>query len=244
MINFCSMLTVLMIFTVIEPCTGDTVSWELRAGIVPQQGTLNSRDRNVLFLIGIDLGTEGEEIRDIIIQYASNPSVVLSPPMILLGQGLNTEDRISMLRRLLVNGDRTALLPLVYLLVEQGRIKEAEIYFQGNGIEVPATRRELATAAAWYGRFQLYHYLTLDLSLPADLEEDDKGNTIAAVIAAGWMNTTPDGLFHGSALISDFAMLEFSLKFSGVEYHNPTRWLSIHQMEEFFRYHANISGEE
>jgi hypothetical protein len=232
-----------MIFATFEPCIGDVVSWELRAGTVPQQGTISSRNRNILFLIGIDLGSEGEEIRNVIIQYASNPSTILSPPMILLKQGLKTEEKTRMLRNLLVNGDRTALLPLVYLLVEQGRIQEAEIYFQGNGIEIPATRRELAIAAAWYGRFQLYHYLTLDLAIPADLEEDDKGNTIAAVIAAGWMNTTPDGLFHGSALISDFAMSEFARVFAGVEYINPTRWLSTRQIEEFFRNHANI-GEE
>ncbi|MFO8183536.1 MAG: hypothetical protein R6U39_05120 [Candidatus Aegiribacteria sp.] len=109
----------------------------------------------------------------------------------------------------LKNGNRTALVPLLRLLVNRGRIREAEAWMDGRGSVVPVTRRDLGIALSWYGRFQFYDALSTGPEIPSDLTDDDYGNTLAAVIAMGWMRTSHGGLFHPNILAgrSDLEML-------------------------------------
>ena len=69
------------------------------------------------------------------------------------------------LKTQLGNGNRSALIPLIRLLVVMGRIEEAEAWMQGRGRMVPVTRRDLGIALSWYGRFELYNILSTDLTV-------------------------------------------------------------------------------
>ncbi len=110
-------------------------------------------------------------------------------------------DAVETLRNMMRNGQRDMLIPLVTLLVSEGRIREAEAWMEGRGLVLPVTRRDLGIALAWFGRFELYPVLSQGAEVPPDLQDDDYGPTIAAVVRMGWMSTGPGGLFHPEALV-------------------------------------------
>jgi len=106
-----------------------------------------------------------------------------------------SDDPVSALRSKLLAGDRTCLVPLVCLLVSEGRPDMAEACLEGRGMRLPATRRDLGIALTWYGRHDLFTILSSLPAIPPDLAGDDYGQSLAAVVAAGWMSLAPDGRF-------------------------------------------------
>jgi hypothetical protein len=138
------------------------------------------------------------------------------------------------LKTQLGNGNRSALIPLIRLLVVKGRIEEAEAWMQGRGRMVPVTRRDLGIALSWYGRFELYNILSTDLTVPPDLEDDDYGRTLAAIVGMGWMDCSADGRFHPDLLAGrwDLQLL------AGVFFPNPVGWdrdwISMSSLDSLF----------
>jgi hypothetical protein len=124
------------------------------------------------------------------------------------------------LKRQLDNGNRSALVPLIRLLVTHGRIDEAEVWMEGRGMMVPVTRRDLGIALSWYGRFELYSILSEGLAVPPDLEDDDYGPTLAAIVGMGWMSSSHDGRFHPDLLVGpwDLELL------AGIFFPDPVGW--------------------
>jgi hypothetical protein len=110
----------------------------------------------------------------------------------------DAEDLLRSLRA----GDRHALVPLVTVLVKEGRISEARTYMESRGGMIPATRRDLAVALAWYGRYIIHDQLVSRPEPPPDLENDTYKASITAMLVLGWMVVAPDGNFHGDFLAS------------------------------------------
>ena len=139
-----------------------------------------------------------------------------------------------MLKSQLRNGNRKAFIPLISLLVSSGRIVEAEIWMEGRGTIIPVTRRDLGIALLWYGRFQLHTAISNEAVIPPDLQNDDYGSSIAAVLSHGWMHTSPDGNFHpdafiGSADLEHLSGIFFSSSFSWEE-----SWVSMSTLDSLF----------
>ncbi len=109
----------------------------------------------------------------------------------------DTED----LLRTLKTGNRLALVPLVSALVRDGRISEARAFMESRGELIPATRRDLAIALSWYGRFTIFDLLIGRPDPPPDLEGDTYAASITAILMMGWMEVAPDGNFHGELLV-------------------------------------------
>jgi len=140
-------------------------------------------------------------------------------------------------------GDRSALMPLVWMLVRSGNTGAAEIWFEGRGLMVPVTRRDLGIALSWYGRYSLYDLLSVGVPVPDDLEDDDYGPSLAAVAAAGWMRVPPDGLFHpeGFAGPSDIEML--GPVFFGGPLEWDRSWISMSELDELFHLGSYLGNE-
>jgi len=134
----------------------------------------------------------------------------------------------------LKNGNLKALTPLLNILVTSGRIEEAEIWMEGRGEILPVTRRDLAIALAWYGRFDLYNILSLDLPIPPDLQNDDYGSTIAAVLYMEWMNPSQDGSFYSSLLIGPADLRQISDEFFQSAFHWEKDWIGMRSLDSLF----------
>ncbi len=106
-----------------------------------------------------------------------------------------------MLRRI-NGGDNSMIVPLTALLVSEGKAELAEIYWELEGFELPATRKDLLDALAWFGRYELYPVMALEPAIPPDMQESMHSGQCGAVCALGWMTTREDGLFHGEDLVS------------------------------------------
>ena len=138
------------------------------------------------------------------------------------------------LKSQLENGNRTALVPLVRLLVSLGRMREAEAWMEGRGMLIPVTRRDLGIALAWYGRFQLYSVISRGVTVPPDLEDDDYGTTLAAIVGIGWMRCSEGGWFHPDMLVgrTDLELLQ------GVFFPEPIHWerewISMSSLDSLF----------
>ena len=139
-----------------------------------------------------------------------------------------------MLKSQLKNGNRKAFIPLICLLVNSGRIAEAEIWMEGRGCIIPVTRRDLGIALSWYGRFQLYTAISNELDIPPDLQNDDHGSTIAAVLSQGWMHTSPDGKFHPDAFISPADLELISDIFFSSSFSWDENWIGMNALDSLF----------
>ncbi|NLP04730.1 hypothetical protein GX411_02100 [Candidatus Fermentibacteria bacterium] len=205
---------------------GDSLEWVLRTGgITDRQLAPGHQARQMLNLIdrfGPDFDTAGYRP-----PYATPSSV----PEILVSEGVDMERA---LRERLLAGDRTALVPLVLFLVGSGCIERAEACMEGMGILLPANRRDLALAAAWFGRHDLYSYAVMLPEPPPDLEGDDYGPTIATVIAAGWMSLAPGGGFLGSELVSSEDLERLSARFPGLSMPEGRDWVAVSELDSMF----------
>jgi hypothetical protein len=141
------------------------------------------------------------------------------------------------------NGDRSELMPLIWMLVRTGRTPAAEIWLEGRGIMVPVTRRDLGIALAWYGRYSLYDLLSSGMPIPPDLEQDDNGPTLAAVVTAGWMHLCPDGMFHSDALIGPADLEPIASVFFGGEIIWERSWISMSELDELFHMGSFMGNE-
>lgn len=204
---------------------GDSLEWALRAGIaVDAQLAPGQQVRQMLNLVdrfGPDFDPGYRP------SYASPASV----PEILASGGGNMERA---LRERLLAGDRTALVPLVLFLVGSGCIERAEACMEGMGVLLPANRRDLALAAAWFGRHDLYRYAVTLPEPPPDLEGDDYGPAIAAVLAAGWMSVAPGGGFLGSELATAEDLERLSARFPGLSMSEGRDWVAVSELDAMF----------
>ncbi len=201
----------------------DASSWQLRAGIIPASASPAATSR--ITLVIMDLG--GLEALSSSSPQYSTPSAA----EIAAAGGPGAEER---LRDRLRSGDGTALVPLVLMLVSRGEIDRATVYMDGMGVRIPANRRDLAIAAAWYGRFSLHPYLAGLPEAPPDLSDDDASPTLAAVVGAGWLELAPDGLFHPEAFVTAADMASVLRAFPSDATVPPgTIWLD--QLDPFFR---------
>ena len=206
-------------------CAGasaDTATWQLRAGVVPQTGS--AAEASLLSIVVMDLGG---------FEALSGTSSIYSTPTSaeIAALGISSEER---LRDRLRAGDRTALMPLVLVLVAGGEPGRASACLEGRGARIPANRRDLAMAASWYGRYSLHPYLAMLPEPPPDLSGDDAAQSIAAVLAAGWMVLPPDGLFHPEAFLSQVDMACLSEAFPAGDFRQDgIIWLD--EIDPFFR---------
>ncbi len=99
-------------------------------------------------------------------------------------------------------GDASLTVPLTAILVSQGNTSLAELYWNLEGRDVPATRNDLLDALAWFQRYQLYPLVALNPIIPPDMQGTMHADQCGAVCALGWMTTRSDGLFHGEDLVS------------------------------------------
>jgi len=133
------------------------------------------------------------------------------------------------------NGNRTALMPLIWMLVRSGRIEAAEVWMEGRGWLVPVTRRDLAIALAWYGRYGVFDILSSGPDVPPDLVDDDYGPSIGAVLEVGWMSTAPDGFFYSHIFIGPEDLDRISDIFFSTTYTEWERsWISISELDLLF----------
>jgi hypothetical protein len=140
------------------------------------------------------------------------------------------------LRKRILNGGRYAMIPLVLRLVDAGMIEEAVFTFELRGRDVPATRRDLAIALSWYGRFHVYPRLGDRLEIPADLEDDDYAQNIAIVMELGWMRPAPDGSFYGREVVrrGDLELVrERFLGEGSPSWHRS--WISVSELDVYLR---------
>lgn len=216
----------ILVFTlllVLPPASADTISWQLRGGVIPQ--TAPAAAESMISLILMDLG--GFEA----VSGMPTPYSTPSAAQIAASGAPGAEER---LRNKLRSGDRTALMPLVLMLVSNGEIDRASACMAGRGIRLPANRRDLALAASWYGRFSLHSQLARLSDPPPDMTDDDNATVIAAVIAAGWMDLAPDGLFHPEHLVSPVDMASIDRAFpSNASFPPGIIWLD--EIDPFFR---------
>ena len=141
------------------------------------------------------------------------------------------------------NGNRSILIPLVWILVRSGRMETGEAWMEGRGWFVPASRRDLAIALSWYGRYGLYDILSSGTVVPPDLTDDDYGPSIAGVIALGWMSTAPDGFFHPDILAGPDDLDRIAGTFFGDSYERWDRtWIGISELDDLFHSGSYGSG--
>jgi len=153
------------------------------------------------------------------------------------GRSLPSESAVlsgDVLVKSIENGNRIALVSLVRLLVSQGRMREAVAWFQGRGLDMPVTRRDLGIALSWYGRFRLYEVLGEEIDVPPDLEDDDYGKTLAAIVSMGWMACTEDGLFRPDLLVGPGELQLLSGIFfpRSCEWHRD--WIGMKSLDSLF----------
>jgi len=134
----------------------------------------------------------------------------------------------------LKNGNIKALIPLLNLLVQSGRIEDAEIWMEARGRTIPVTRRDLAIALSWYCRFDLYEIISLDFNIPPDLENDDFASTISAILYLGWMNTSTDGYFHPDCFVGLSDLELISEDFFPSSFHWEKDWIGIDSLDSLF----------
>jgi hypothetical protein len=113
------------------------------------------------------------------------------------------------MRRGVIAGNTSLIVPLAARLVSEGDIRGARIFWS-NPSEIPATRYDLLAEVSWFNRYDLYQILALRPPTPPDMEDSTRGDHSAAVCAAGWMSTRSDGLFHADAMVTrgDLTILE------------------------------------
>ncbi|MEN8208073.1 MAG: hypothetical protein ABFR50_02370 [Candidatus Fermentibacteria bacterium] len=134
----------------------------------------------------------------------------------------------------LKNGSRKALIPLIHLLVGSGRMEYAEIWMEGRGMIVPVSRRDLGIALSWYGRFDLHDVMTTDLPVPPDLENDDYGFTLAAILHMGWMHTSGDGFFYPDVFVTAADLDMIAPLFFHSSYHWEKDWIGMRSLDSLF----------
>jgi hypothetical protein len=112
------------------------------------------------------------------------------------------------MRTRLTAGDESMVCHLAAKLVSEGRSSEALLYWK-NSSDPPATRDELLSSLAWYGRHVLYRVMRQGGSIPEDLRDRMHGHSYIAMEHMGWMKARNDGLFHGGSLVKrgDLALL-------------------------------------
>ncbi len=140
------------------------------------------------------------------------------------------------LRTRIRSGDHLAYIAAVLGLLEEGRVREAELYMLLAGRDVPATRMDLAKGLAWYGRYELGGHTSRLLQPPEDVESHSYSYRIAALIELGWMVPAPDGLFHPDELAGggDLDLVwEIFLQREGDPW--PTDWISVGDLDVFLR---------
>ncbi len=142
------------------------------------------------------------------------------------------------------NGNRKALIPLVHLLVTSGRIEYAEIWMEGRGEILPVTRRDLGISLSWYGRFDMYSVMTLDLTIPPDLEDDDYAFTLAAILYMGWMNSSQDGRFHPDLFVGASDLEIVADDFFSSSYHWERDWIWMRSLDSLFSAGAQERARE
>lgn len=195
------MLLLLLLLSPAE-LRGDAWTWQLRAGLAPSGGRPSLVAMTGLLML--DLGAS-DELAGEVPEYAT--------PSVAELAATAPDDLEELLRDRIRAGDRTALVPIVTMLVREGEPGRAAAYMVGRGLRLPANRRDLAIAAAWYGRYELGRWLAARPDPPPDMAGDDASGTVAAVLAAGWMIPLPGGLFHPASFASrsDLALLGASL---------------------------------
>lgn len=236
------MLTICVALTAsAQPSTAvhhpDSLSWRLKAGWLHDEPSSLDRSQIMLFLTDLlDRGwSEPELVMAAVSMTAGAGPAHNTAFRIVSSSELSDAGKVRALRDQLLGGNRRMLVPLACLLVELGRIAEATAYMEGLGIEIPATRRDLALAAAWYGRYELYPILVLDPPVPEDLEGDSRALQIAGVIQLGWMTTCPDGFFHGDDLVWLPSMTGFAAAYEPGSSFSCTRdWVSTSSIEAYF----------
>lgn len=203
----------------------DSLDWVLRTGAVTDLPLdLQQQARQVLNLVD-RLGPDFDA------GYSPSYATPVSVPEILASGGAGMERA---LRERLLAGDRMALVPLVLFLAGSGCIERAEACMEGMGVLLPASRRDLALAAAWFGRHDLYRYAAMLPEPPPDLEDDDYGPTIAAVIAAGWMSVAPGGDFLGGELATSEDLERLSVRFPGLAMPEGRDWIAVSELDALF----------
>ena len=138
------------------------------------------------------------------------------------------------LTRQLKNGNIKSLIPILSLLVQSGRMEDAEIWMETRGKTAPVTRRDLAIALSWYGRFDLYGIMSVDFAIPPDIENDDLASTISAILYVGWMNTSTDGYFHPGYFIGLSELEYVSKDFFPSSFHWEKDWIGIESLDSLF----------
>ena len=133
----------------------------------------------------------------------------------------------------LKNGNIKALIPLVNILVASGRIEDAEIWMEARG-EIPVTRRDLGIALSWYGRFELYNIIHLDLPIPEDIENDDYAPTLAAILHMGWMNSCQDGSFYPDLFAGPSELDLIADSFFPSSFHWERDWIGMKSLDSLF----------
>jgi hypothetical protein len=208
------------------PCLAqgaDSTLWKLRAGLdpgVPVSGPLLTR----LQLELLDFGRSPGEIS------SGSPWSTPGSAVEILADGSDVE---ALLRQKIGAGDRSCWIPLVCYLVSRGLLERAVPCFESSGTDLPATRRDLGIALSWFGRHSLYSILSTLPEPPPDLADDDYGQTLAAVIQAGWMKLAPDGLFHGEELVLRSDLESIASVLPGVGPIPEGSWFTIGQIDAF-----------
>ncbi|MCK5131517.1 MAG: hypothetical protein KAR40_05130 [Candidatus Sabulitectum sp.] len=143
------------------------------------------------------------------------------------------------LLRAIRGGDNSMAVPLTALLVSEGRTGSAEIYWELQGQELPATRNELLDALSWFGRYELYPAMALNPAIPPDMEGTMHSDQCGAVCALGWMVIREDGLFHGDELVSPSDIQILSIYFPGVN--SAMKYIPASSLEYLFLTGAGAS---
>lgn len=141
----------------------------------------------------------------------------------------------------ITGGDQSLVVPLTALMVSEGRPLLGEIYWELEGNELPATRKDLLHALAWLGRYQLYPAMALNPPVPPDMEEILHSDQCGAVCALGWMTTREDGLFHQDELVSPLDIQILSLYFPEID--ASMSYMPLSQMNHLFTSSAGAFNE-
>jgi hypothetical protein len=131
-------------------------------------------------------------------------------------------------------GDSFALVTIVSELVRKGRLSDAQAFMEGRGVLVPATRRDLAVALSWYGRFEILDVLEYRSNPPPDLEGDTYEAQISTILLLGWMETSPDGLFHSDNLAGARDVELAASGFLGLPVEWSKDWIAISELDILF----------
>ena len=140
------------------------------------------------------------------------------------------------LRTRIRSGDHMAYIAAVVDLLSKGRVREAELYMLLAGMDVPATRMDLAKGLSWYGRYRLGEPASRMLDPPEDVVSHSYAYRIAALIELGWMVSAPDGLFHPDELAGEGDLVRVWERFlEGEGEPWPRDWISVGQLDVFLR---------